>query len=154
MIATHEVGRLFGKLSIFCDAVSSFKVEVKSNMHAAIAKMTVKRTPIAELVDERVEVAQIAADVVGVHCRVLPPLVVVLFPWDLRGGAQPFFPKVPNILLQHAIVQQLVAGSARVLIEVVQQPARRFVSLLLSRSAKLDEKPGSPIGQKIQVLGM
>ena len=53
-------------------AGGAFEVEVHPGVHAPLAEVAVVDTPVAVVVEDLLEVAQIGAELVGVHGGVLP----------------------------------------------------------------------------------
>ena len=74
------------------------KIEVDAVMNAAVAKVSVERSGVAEGAEKLTQVAKIIAQFLGSYRRVFPSLPMVEFAGNVRSGAKGGFADVPDFL--------------------------------------------------------
>src|SRR5262249_47418727 len=117
-------------------------------VHAALAVMAVERAPVAVLLRELRQAAEVLADPFGRNGRVLPALVRVRPAGDEGGCAEPRLAHLPDVLLAFRVVVELDPGRRpAVPLEVAHQRARFLVRLLLRLAAELDQQPALSVGE-------
>ena len=87
-VGDDEVGGLLDEAPVARDPAAAREVEVVADVHAALAEVAVVDAPEAVPRRERPQVAQVVADPLGRHRRVLPALPVVLALRE-RGDREP-----------------------------------------------------------------
>src|SRR6185503_13398311 len=88
-VADDEVRRALDELAVLPDAVLGEEVEAHAHVNAAVAEMPVERGPILVFVQQPAEVAQIRAQLLRGHRRIVPPLPLERRAGRGRGGARP-----------------------------------------------------------------
>jgi hypothetical protein len=135
--------------------VGVFEVEGDPRVHAPLAEVAVQRgRPVPEVVQQGAEVAEVVAEPVGRHRRVLPALVGVRAARRVRGRAQTRLTDLPQPLLLTGFVQE---GHARVVlgaVDVLQEAFGAFVGLLASVAAEPHHQPPRPLRHLLQHAGL
>ena len=151
----HEIRRLVEERAERADPGLALQVEVPPRVHAALAVVAVQRAVVVVLLRDLAQAAEILAEALGRHRRVLPALVRVRLSRDERRRAEPCLAHLPDVLLLLGIVEELHAlrriGS---LLQLRDEVVRLRIGLLLVLPAELDDEPALPLGHQLDVLGM
>ena len=102
-VADHEIRRPLDELAVRPDAGFAPQVEADLHVNAAVPEVPVVDGLIAVLVQQRAEIAQIAAQMCGRDCRIVPP-----FPPRRRPGAEMAARGPASRILQTAFASVLV----------------------------------------------
>src|SRR5687767_11565949 len=70
----HEIGRFVDEGPELCDAGGRGEIEVRPRVHAAVAEVAVEIAAVFVSIEQRAEIAQISAELLGRDGSVLPPL--------------------------------------------------------------------------------
>src|ERR1700675_1035414 len=92
----HDVRRLVNKLAILADALRGHQVEGDAQVHATLAKVSVHRGLVLIPLEENVEFAKIAAELLRRYGGILPTLPSMLFPGNKNRSAQCGFAYMPD----------------------------------------------------------
>ncbi len=82
-IRNHQVRRALDELAVLANARFAFEVERDAHVHAAVTEMSVERSPILVFIQQPANIAQVAAQFFGRHCRIVPA-----FPFRRRSRSK------------------------------------------------------------------
>src|SRR5690625_957299 len=99
----HEIGGAVEKTAERLATGLSREAEIDAAMHQPIAEMAVERGMIAELVQQRSEVAEIGGKVSWREGAVLPALIGDVEAGHIGRGWQAGFPDFPELGLQRLV---------------------------------------------------
>ena len=146
----HQVDRLGYKAPNFRDALGRAQVEVDARVHASLAEVTVERALVSIPIQQLLQLAQVAAQPRGRHCRVFPALPVLGAVALARRRAETRLADLPQ-LARLRVFDQLHRGTA---LEARHQRPRFRVRLRFGLATELDQEPAVTVGQELDVLGV
>lgn len=73
-IANHKLHRFIEKGAKGLDALGRLQIEIDASVYAALTEVTVEMALITVTIEERTQLAQISAELLGRHGRVFPTL--------------------------------------------------------------------------------
>src|ERR1041385_1253844 len=123
-------------------------------MDAALAKMTVERADVRIAIVELFEIAQVGADALRRHGRILPPFPILLLARDVRGGAQTRLADFPKLLLPLAIIKNFHSGRARLASQMTHQAPGLVIAFGTRFPAEFNQQESFAVGQHFQMIGL
>ena len=132
----------------------SLQLKVNPGVDAALAEVAVERAIVAELLEQLAKVAEVGADAVGRHGRILPPLPGVLLAGDAGGRAQARLADFPQVFFLGLVVEELHGRRVAHPLQMLHQLAGLVVRFVLALTAELDQEPAPPFGQQGDVPGV
>ena len=147
-VLDHEVGRLVEEATPGPQPAGAAQVEVDPAVDAAVAEVPVERRPVAVLVEQRAEAAQVVAEPLRRHRGVLPAGPVVALARHVGGRAQAGLADLPEALLFGDVVEQLHLRRGRVAAQRLHALFGACVALLARVGAELDQQPALAVGQQ------
>ena len=96
-VSEDQVRGLVQKGAEGLDPGVAHQVEVPARVHAAVAVVAVERALVAVLAGQLAELPQVAAELLGRHCRVFPALVGVRLAGDEGGRAEACLADLPDV---------------------------------------------------------
>ena len=103
-VLEHQVGGLVEEAAPAPQAAGALEIEVDPAVRAAVAEVAVHRGAVAVAVEQVLERAQVAAQVLGRDGGVLPALPVVGLDRVVSGRAQTGLAHVPELALVRRVV--------------------------------------------------
>ena len=142
-----EMRRFGDKAAVLRDAFGGKKIEIDAAVHATLAEVAVKRSHVAKLLHQIVELAQVIADPIRRHGCIFPARIEIRFSGNLRRRTEARFAHVPELSLFRPIVEPLHRRRIRLRFEGFHQPVRALVGLFLGVAAEFDDQPGVAFGK-------
>src|SRR5579884_1202999 len=138
-VANDQIGRFLHVLPVCANSFSRPEIEGNPSVHAALTEVSVQRAGVMELVVERLEIAQISAQLFRRDRRILPALPCdVLAGYECRSS-KPGFTDLPNETLLVRVVVQLHRRRALFLFQGAHHCMRSGVGLLLRFRAEFNQ---------------
>ena len=138
-VGESDVGGAVDELAEVEDAGFGFEIEVEAHVHAALAEVAVHCAGVVELLHQRVDGAEIAAELRGIDGGILPSLPPGTDAGDECGGAKAGLADVPDAF---GFVRGVEAsgGLGGQGFEVGGEGARFGVGFGLGRGAELNDE--------------
>jgi hypothetical protein len=150
-IGGDQVSGVLHEPAVGDDAVSGVEVERDAGVHAALAEVPVQArhglVGVAEAFVESLQIPQVVTEPLRRHRGVLPALPRVAFAGHVRGGAQPRFADLPQLVLVRGIVEERDVRVVLGLAERVEQALTGRVDLVAGVGAELHHQVGGSARQ-------
>src|SRR5205823_9201604 len=105
-VGRHQAGRLLYEGPVAGDPCVGAQLERDAGVHAAMPEVPIEGGALVAVRREQaLEVAQVLAEPLRRHRRVLPALVRLVLPRWISGGAESLLPHVPEAVLGRRVVE-------------------------------------------------